>query len=213
MAFRLGLTMRTVAAPDTGEDRDALAHDWAAFLARAVPEATWMPIPNLGVEAPAAARSWGLEGLILSGGNDIGASPLRDQTERALLDYFIAAGRPVFGVCRGLQMLQSYFGGALEPCAREDHVATRHTVDFVAACNGLALGGRSVEVNSFHGFGIPTPALRPPLRALAGTADGWTEACDWPGRSVMGVMWHPEREQPTRDLDRTLLRHTFGLDP
>ncbi len=212
MAYRLGLTMRVVAAPDSGEARDALAHDWAPFLAYAVPEATWMPVPNLGAEAPATVRAWDLDALILSGGNDLGEAPLRDQTERALLDYFIAADRPVFGVCRGLQMLQSYFGGSLERCGRDAHVATRHPVDFAADVNGLALGARSIEVNSFHGYGIPAAAVHSPLRALALTPDGFAEACDWPGRSVMGVMWHPEREAPYRALDRALLRHALGLD-
>ena len=178
MTYRIGLTMRVVEAPDYTEPRDALAHDWAPFLADAVPEATWMPGPNLGADAPAAARAWDLDALILSGGNDLGAAPLRDQTERALLDHFIAAGRPVFGVCRGLQMLQSYFGGTLDPCPREDHVATRHTVEFAAERNGVAFGERSVDVNSFHGYGIKAAAVRSPLRPLALSADGWAEACD-----------------------------------
>ena len=211
MAYRLGVTMRTCTAPETGEARDALAHDWAGFLAHAVPEATWMPFPNVGAAAPGAARSWGLDALILSGGNDVGAAPLRDATERALLDDFVAAGRPVFGVCRGLQMLQSYLGGALEPCPREAHVATRHAVRFAADLNGLALGGREIEVNSFHGNGIQVAAVRPPLRVLARSTDGWAEACDWPGRPVLGIMWHPEREATPRAHDRALLRHTLGL--
>ena len=211
MVYRLGLTMRAVTAPNTGEVRDALAQDWTAFLAHALPEAIWMPIPNLGAAAPRAARAWGLDALILSGGNDVGAAPPRDETEHALLDYFITAGRPVFGVCRGLQMLHDYFGGALARCPADAHVATRHPVRLTADVNGLALGGTSVEVNSYHGFGIRASAVRSPLRALALTADDWAEACDWPGRPVMGVMWHPERETPFSDLDRALLRHTMGF--
>ncbi len=117
----------------------------------------------------------------------------------------------MFGVCRGLQMLHDYFGGALARCPAVAHVATRHPVRLAADVNGLAFGGTSVEVNSYHGFGIRAAAVRSPLRALALTADGWAEACDWPGRPVMGVMWHPEREAPFSDLDRALLRHTLGF--
>ena len=63
---------------------------------------------------------------LLTGGEDPGTSPPRDDTERALLDWAIGDRLPVFGVCRGLQFVQRYFGGELVACDRERHVARRH---------------------------------------------------------------------------------------
>jgi putative glutamine amidotransferase len=68
-----------------------------------------------------------LDGLVLMGGSDLwpgsyGEDPLdprwhgdrvRDEYEMALARAFVAAGKPVFGVCRGLQLLNVAFGGTL----------------------------------------------------------------------------------------------------
>src|SRR5688572_18325884 len=68
-----------------------------------------------------------LDGLVLQGGNDVapetyGETPLhpdwagdrvRDLYEMELIDAFIRAGKPVFGVCRGLQLLNVMHGGTL----------------------------------------------------------------------------------------------------
>jgi putative glutamine amidotransferase len=68
-----------------------------------------------------------LEGLVLEGGSDLwpgsyretplqerwGGDRLRDDYEIALATAFIDAGKPVFGVCRGLQLLNVAFGGTL----------------------------------------------------------------------------------------------------
>jgi putative glutamine amidotransferase len=202
--LRLGLTMRTAGAPDYHEPRDALARDWAGFMAFALP-------PNLGEAAVDQARDWRLDGLVLTGGDDLGDSQLRDQTETALLDHALASGLPVFGVCRGLQMIQRHFGGNLEPCSRERHVATRHRVTFRSDLGYVPIRERQAEVNSFHGFGVPSGAVKPPLAVFAESDEGWAEGLFCPGRPLAAVMWHPERERPYRDLDRKLVRALFGL--
>jgi len=203
--------MRTAGAPDYDEPRDALAREWAGFMAFALPEALWMPLPNLGEAAAGYARDWRLEGLVLTGGDDLGDCHLRDQTESALLGHALDSGLPVFGVCRGLQMILRHFGGALEPCARERHVATRHRVKFRSGLGALAIQGGEAEVNSFHGFGVPSGAVKAPLAVFAESDEGWAEGLFCPGRPLAAVMWHPERERPYRDLDRKLARALFGL--
>ncbi|MAG98374.1 MAG: gamma-glutamyl-gamma-aminobutyrate hydrolase family protein [Alphaproteobacteria bacterium] len=208
-ARRLGLSMRTADAVEYVEERDALARDWLAFMAAVMPEAAWLPLPNAGDQAAEFVRDWDLDGLILTGGDDIGAAPMRDATERALFKHAWQAHLPLFGVCRGMQFIQSLLGGPLEDCSRDEHVAQRHRVSIVAQpCAGLPA---EAEVNSFHTVGIRAEALAPPLEALANTADGWIEACHRPGRPLIAVMWHPERESEPADLDRTLIRHLFGL--
>lgn len=208
---RIGVTMRVVKEPVHGELRDALAHDWARYISAALPEALWMPVPNCGAAARELAVDWALDGLILTGGDDIGASAIRDETERALLDHFLGAGLPVFGVCRGLQMIQTHFGGDLAPCPRSEHVAQRHSVRLQGDVAGLCLSGAGVEVNSYHAHGIRAGELASPLACLAEAAE-WTEAGICLDPPVAGVMWHPEREVKVQEFDRTILRSMFAAD-
>jgi putative glutamine amidotransferase len=166
--LKIGLTMRTL------DGRDALERSWAPFMAAAFPDAAWLPLPNTGDAGLATA--WSLDALILTGGDDVGASACRDATERALLDHALAHGLPVFGVCRGLQLIQVYFGGELSRV--EGHAGTTH-----------AVGDR--EVNSYHHWGVHAPAA--PLEAFARAADGLVEGLRHPSLPLAAVQWHPER--------------------
>lgn len=208
---RIGVTMRVVEEPLHGELRDALAHDWVQFISAALPEALWMPIPNSGVAARELAKEWALDGLILTGGDDIGVSAIRDETERALLDHFLSARLPVFGVCRGLQMIQTHFGGKLVPCPRGEHVAQRHSIRFSNEIAGLRLPEAGADVNSYHAQGIRAGDLASPLVCLA-EAGGWAEAGFCLDPPVAGVMWHPEREETVQEFDRAILRSMFAAD-
>ena len=88
-----------------------------------------------------------LDGLVLQGGNDVapqsyGETPLhddwhgdrvRDRYEIDLIRAFVAAGKPVFGICRGLQLLNVAYGGTLlqdintqHPQAREHRVLGKY---------------------------------------------------------------------------------------
>ena len=50
-------------------------------------------------------------GLLLPGGGDIGER--LDEPERKLIQSFVQSGRPILGICRGMQALNVYFGGDL----------------------------------------------------------------------------------------------------
>ena len=95
---RIGITMRMVDAEGYNEPRDALAQDWGAFMGQVLPEALWMPVPNMGKDIIRYFSDWNLDGLILSGGNDLGSEVLRDLTEEALLQHALSRSLPVLGV-------------------------------------------------------------------------------------------------------------------
>ena len=212
MVERVGITMRIAQAGDYYEPRDCLAQDWYPFLDYALPELHWLLVPNIGADVVGYAERLGIDGFILPGGNDIGDEVVRDETEHHLIAHGMANGLPVFGVCRGLQLIQHYFEGSLIECARETHVAKRHAVTFVQPWAGTVAAGDSGEVNSYHTQAVSEGGLAPPLQSLAVTDDGVVEGVVHPEQRVAAVMWHPERNTPYADLDRLLIRAFFGLE-
>ncbi len=161
-----------------------------------------------------------LDALVLQGGSDLwpgsyGETPLedrwsgdrvRDEYELALLRSFIRAGKPVLGVCRGLQLLNVAHGGTLYQdlaTQRPDALVHRdaglydrnvHDVELVPGTRLSALypGLVSARVNSVHHQAIKD--LAPGLVAEARCPrDGLIEAVRRPGDGfVAAVQWHPE---------------------
>jgi len=168
------------------------------------------------------ARS--LDGLLLQGGNDVapetyGETPLhcdwhgdsvRDHYEIDLIRAFVAAGKPVFGICRGLQLLNVAFGGTLlqdiatqRPASRVHRDGSKyerhfHEVEFVAGSHLSQLypGLARATVNSIHHQGICD--LAPAFDVEARCPDDDTiEAMRLRGAGyVAAVQWHPEFHDP-----------------
>ena len=206
----LGITMRVMRhtyASGAVEERDALAREWPRFLHAAFPQEGMLYLPNVGAEITEFAARAHLSGLIFSGGENWGLAPARDATEQALFAWAREAALPIFGVCRGAQVINLLMGGRAGTC--EGHVATRHTV---ALARPVAESTRH-EVNSFHARAIPAEGLAPGLSALALAPDGTVEAFTGDGGRLAGVMWHPEREPQPAPLDRSLMRACLGQGP
>jgi putative glutamine amidotransferase len=161
-----------------------------------------------------------LDGLVLEGGSDVwpgsyGEQPLqerwsgdriRDWYERELLEAFAAQGKPVFGVCRGLQLMNVAFGGTLyqdiatqRPEARSHREASLydqhfHEVEILTGSTlaGLLGGTQRAKVNSVHHQAIKD--LAPGFVVEAWSPDDRViEAIRKPGGSYLAaVQWHPE---------------------
>ncbi len=173
------------------------------------------PLP--GVIEAALPR---LDGLILSGGPDIdpaqyGRTPLettgaprpdRDDAERRLLDAARAAGTPMLGICRGLQLLNVSRGGTLvqhlpdrldgsTEHAPAPAVYGHHPIT-VTPGTGLAaaLGRTELDVPCYHHQGID--ALGAGLTVTALADDGTIEAVEDPSLPFcLAVQWHPEADE------------------
>ena len=153
------------------------------------------------------------DALILSGGHDVdpvlyGASrgqgekdlePVRDRAEMAAYRAAAAAGKPVLGICRGIQLMAAADGGTLVadlPSAGYDgHEDEAHETEpaheIIADAGSVArrvLGG-TTKVNSIHHQAVRTTGQE--LKATAWSPDGVIEAMEGPGR--LGIQWHPER--------------------
>lgn len=169
-------------------------------------------VPVIAGENDAKELAAFCDGLLLSGGDDIepeyfgekklNASVKTDQErtkqEYALIDAFRERGKPIFGICRGFQILNVYYGGDLY----QDMTAQKKWFHMIPhLLHGLTceegsflfdLFGRTVEVNSTHHQGVRT--LGKDLRALAYSENGaLVEAWEHKEEPVFAVQFHPER--------------------
>ncbi len=136
------------------------------------------------------------EGIILSGGNDIGQSTERDLTENSLLNYAKFNKLPVLGICRGMQMLAHWAGINVHPV--KAHISARH----------MLYGEISREVNSYHAFSIA--GCPEGFKILAQSLDGEIEAIRHQSLNWEGWMWHPEREASFESDDLRRIKALFN---
>ena len=185
------------------ERRDALDQrlvEWvseAGFIA--------VPVPN-SLQTPDLMKLLNLinpSGIILSGGNDIGAEPTRDATEGHLLSYALKKKLPVLGLCRGMQFLAMSAGGKL--VRGSGHVATRHSL-------GTSLEMEEdipMDVNSYHEWVIE----RVPdgyCEVATCEEDATIEAIRHEALPWEGWMWHPERETTFAEIDIRRLKNLMN---
>ena len=176
-----------------------------------------------------------LDALVLEGGSDVwpgsyGEEPMhekwhgdriRDEYETGLLRAFAARGKPVLGICRGLQMMNVAHGGTLiqdigtqHPTALSHRNADTydrnlHALEFVKGTRLAEIfeGVDAPIVNSVHHQAVKDLAPGFVVEARS-PEDGLIEAIRKPGGSFMAaVQWHPEfhrRGEGTLD-DRPML--------
>lgn len=158
-----------------------------------------------------------IDGLIISGGPDIGAnyfneephkdiqgiSPLMDVFEMSLVTKAIELEVPIFGICRGLQLLNVAMGGDLyqdiysqydtEIQHRQKAPRTFLAHSIKIEKNSLLYDhfGASLRVNTFHHQALKNVAKG--LKVTAYAPDGIIEAVEGTGDGfILGVQWHPE---------------------
>ena len=151
--------------------------------------------------------------LVLSNGNDWGDAPERDRTEIALIASFKSNGRPVLGVCRGIQALNAAAGGGImtdvAAVSGNCHVARDHSVTLCDERFAELAGGKTLTVNSFHGEGVAGNSLAPGFRAFALAEGDIVEGMLHETHAMLGIQWHPERVSPSAAFDEKLIRALF----
>jgi N5-(cytidine 5'-diphosphoramidyl)-L-glutamine hydrolase len=197
----IGISQRMDRIDGRNEARDALDVEWSRLLW----DLGYLPVVlSSGIEATDEyLAALNLDGYILSGGGDIGTAPTRDRLEIAVLEDSIRREVPVLGVCRGMQFINHYQDGSLKPVS--GHIAIRHPLQ------GNWSDELGIEtVNSYHGLAVTAETLGQDLELLATTEDGVIEALRHDHHPWLGIMWHPEREQPFQVTDTHLIKSLFG---
>jgi N5-(cytidine 5'-diphosphoramidyl)-L-glutamine hydrolase len=189
-SLKIGISMRIVKDNDYHEERDALSHDWSTFS-----ELTNMTLIHISnsKNVKSFLEQMDLDGVILSGGDNIGDTPKRDKTELEIINYCINKKLPIFGVCRGMQILNSFFQGNITTINNDSHVKKSHTIKIVN--EKLKLSNNKYSVNSFHKNLIHEKSLGKSLKIFAiSDFDNSIEGFFHEFLPIIGVMWHPERE-------------------
>lgn len=115
------------------------------------------------------------------------------------------------GVCRGLQVLNAYYGGSLSKVDAAQHVAKEHALEFEDEEFKLHYLKEQV-VNSYHNWGILTDVLAKPLTTLATFKKSEVEALKHHELPFYGIMWHPERYSEFRNSDLLFIKEVFHTD-
>ena len=191
---RIGISLRVEHVKKYDEKRDVLSQDWILFLQKL--NIFPILIPNNLVDVKSFLTEMNVDGIILSGGDNIGEYPERDKTEKEIIDFATDHQLPILGVCRGMQVLNEHFGGKITQNKDSSHVAKPHLVEFTDSKFAKFFGTNSLEVNSFHNNIIKEDKLGKDLEIFALTkTDRTVEGYFHKFLPIIGVMWHPERDR------------------
>ena len=164
------------------------------------------------------------DGLLLPGGGDIDPvyygeemngsdEPDRelDKAQREILDAFVKAKKPILGICRGMQLINIYFGGSLHQDLGTRDIHTRkngndsiHSVKSVEEGNLFEkFYGKTFNINSAHHQG--TKKLGKGLKEVLRSEDGVCEAVIHEELPIIATQFHPERMSYKQRRDDTVV--------
>ncbi len=200
----------------------------STFLTDYLIEKNFLPLPAIfdtKIITLDQAKSLGKEyisqsdGLILQGGDDVAKSlyhpesldqiTFRDHFEVALVKESLNQSKPIFGICRGMQIINVIFGGTLKDLAKGEinHVnfhtdkpaivdldnvdlTKKHLVTIKPNSVLSFLPFKEIKVNSVHRQGVDK--LGKTLNIEANSPDGLIEAISNKTKKILALQWHPE---------------------
>jgi len=218
--YNVAFTMREYISPTYYEKRDGLATDWWdwSLEMKLFP----IPLPTLNKDQSENINFDKIDLLIITGGNDSVKSNTHssDYSERRNIWEFemircaIKNNTPILGVCRGMHIINLYFGGKVcknlfRTIGTKEHAGKDHNIiiedGFINNFNQ-----KKINVNSYHNQGVLLNDLSNDLIMVAKSEDisnnyELVEMLKHKSLPIYGVQWHPERANPRINIDKKIL--------
>jgi putative glutamine amidotransferase len=216
--------------PDGPDHAPWLAETLATLTSAACQELREQGADVEVVDASKARHSpMDMDGILILGGGDVdpsmygkpcgldglyGVSRDADQFETSLVREATATGTPVFGICRGMQVINVALGGdliadlgseSIHKSHSQDDKMVDHPVLLVDTSNlAASLGVTSLQVRSSHHQALNR--IGRGLKVAATASDGVIEAVEHEAAWVLGIQWHPEDAGSPEGQLRDLLK-------
>jgi N5-(cytidine 5'-diphosphoramidyl)-L-glutamine hydrolase len=137
-------------------------------------------------------------GILLTGGCDIGKFDQRDLFEIKLIKFGIKKKIPIVGICRGMQIINLFFNG--ENKKVKNHISQINQIIELKT-------GKKRYVKCFHNFSISKKKLSKEFEIKHISAkDSEIESIYNHKKKIFGLMWHPEREVKFKKEDKNLIK-------
>jgi len=213
----VGITVQNIDHPNYSEKGHYLNVRWQDFAEAS--GFTLIPLTSITLTNQMIKEKY-IQAIILSGGGnlskDFSSQNLlkentnnidlpREMIERELIKFSLEINIPLIGVCRGMQALAMYFGGKLSPV--EKHVKTRHTLDYHCPVLKKII---IRDVNSYHDYGLMTTDVPKGFKINVKHLNT-VEQMLHDNQRMLGIMWHPEREDKFSNLDIELFRKFLDI--
>ena len=204
----IAITQRLIENTSYYEIRESLDIAWGKFFK----EINIIPITlPINYDFEIYFKNINIEGILLTGGNDIDInqtntlSQKRDSFEKKLISYGIYHNIPILGVCRGMQMIATYFDARLKKI--EGHINIKHTLKINKKSKYFQELDHLKTVNAFHNYTIDS--INNDFIISARDEKNHIKAIEHKYLKIFGQMWHSEREKPFNSHELNLIYKFF----
>ena len=184
-----------------------------------------IPVPNSTSRLDDYFAKFSISGIVFTGGECINCGVFnhvktgkkdvqpyaRDLLEIDLMEKALNVDLPVFGICRGMQFINLFFGGSLQPVkdleTKKPHALDkRHSIQVADNDLEALLGTDRYVVNSYHEQAIVETKLPKTLEVFA-VSEGVriVEGIRAKSSPVAGIQWHPERSLAKNSINNHLV--------
>jgi len=207
--IKIAVTQRLLSNESYYEPREALDTRWGLLFEKL----GFLPIAlPIEYDFKNYFNSISIDGILLTGGNDLSSispneeSIKRDMFEKKVIKYGIENDIPIFGVCRGMQIIAEYFGADFIEV--QNQVSIKHSLKVNSKSKYANELNNLNKVNSFHNYAINN--MPNELLVSATNENNIVKAIEHKKYKIFGQMWHSEREDIFNIDEMNLIRFFFN---